>query len=105
MEAWSGIAEVSIRLDHSVSEGDPRLVMAVQVIEEGITNAVRHSGASEISAVISTQGENLQIALRSNQPARVDSGSGMGTAWLARYAIETHQLTNKNGRSVLAVTL
>mgnify|MGYP002776330161 CR=1 FL=1 len=105
MEAWSGIAEVSIRLDHSVSEGDPRLVMAVQVIEEGITNAVRHSGASEISAVVSTQGENLQIALSSNQPAQVNLGSGMGTAWLARYAIETHQLTNKNGRSVLAVTL
>lgn len=107
-QAWSGIANVTITMDSTITEQDARLVLVMQVIEEGITNAVRHGQASVIEASVDPIGESLLIELCSNQPVDVGvprSEAGVGTAWLERYALEKYTLTNVDGRSVLTVEL
>lgn len=105
IDAWSGIAEVTIESHGIITEADPRHVLAIQVIEEGITNAVRHSGANEIRVSLREVGHNLEIELSSNKPASSTPGEGVGTVWLEHFSIEQHMLRTVNGRSVLTVVL
>lgn len=107
MEAWSGIARVQVLLEPTINEDDPRLVLAVQVAEEGITNAVRHGQATAVDVTISRSDYNLVIELTSNQQpsANEQKGTGIGYAWLNRYSIERHSVIYTNGVRVLRVEL
>lgn len=104
-DAWSGIAEVNMSFSADIPPDDSRLVLAVQVIEEAITNSVRHGNATEIDIRVTTQEENLLIELSSNRPLHTVEQPGVGTAWLNRYALARHQHISADGKSRLFVEL
>ena len=104
-DAWSGIAEVNIFFAPDIPTHDSRLVLAVQVIEEAITNSVRHSGATEIDIRVTSKEENLLIELSSNRPLHTVEQPGVGTAWLDRYALARHEHSSTKGKSTLLVEL
>lgn len=105
IEAWSGIATTTITFDERISDTDPRLVIAVQIIEEGIANAVRHSGATQIDAELNLSGDNLVMQLTSDGSIGNRSVDGVGTKWLSRYAISAHEYKAKGNSRILEVVL
>lgn len=104
-DAWSGIAEVNMSFSADIPPEDSRLVFAVQVIEEAITNSVRHGNATEIDIRVTLQEENLLIELSSNRPLQTVEQPGVGTAWIDRYTLARHQHISADGISTLRVEL
>ena len=104
-EAWLGIAQVNIDFDSTIPSEDSRLVLAVQVIEEAITNAVRHAGATFITATVRHTQQNLRIEFTSNRPVMAGVPSGVGSSWLDRYSLTSHHVTTDEQTSVLTVEL
>lgn len=84
---WRGICEVSIEFDDHTRD-DPRLGVAVQAIEEIITNAVRHSGASSLHVTIGTSVRGMVIRVESDAHVFGDrtAGEGLGSRVLASMA-------------------
>lgn len=104
-EAWLGIADVNIDFDASIPPQDSRLVLAVQVIEEAITNAVRLASASQVTAIVRQDQHNLRIEIRNNRPIVAGVPTGVGSAWLDRYSLTSHHVTTDEQTSVLTVEL
>lgn len=104
-EAWSGIASITISIDEEISDTDPRLVIAVQIIEEGIANAVRHSGATHIEAELNQSEENLLMLLTSDGLSNNRNAAGVGTKWLSRYAISALEYRDSGDSRILEVVL
>lgn len=105
VDAWAGIAEVTISISPEISEEDARLTLVVQIIEEGITNAVRHAGATIVHAAVTPVGENLSLELTSNQPVRAGASAGLGSAWLERYSLDNKIQSTQTGTTMLTVEL
>jgi hypothetical protein len=105
VDAWGGIANISVLVDEQIEDSDPRLVIAVQIIEEGITNAVRHSGATDIQAELKESDEIITVTLTSNGLEQVRSVGGVGTKWLSRYALRTHEYRTVGNTRVLEIEL
>jgi signal transduction histidine kinase len=57
---------------HLLVEGDPHPLppgidlTAYRIVQEGLTNALRHSGASEVTVALRHQPEELQVSVRDN---------------------------------------
>lgn len=62
-----------IRVDRSIGVGAERLPLAVEltvyrVLQEALSNAARHSGATEIRVSIAREGRALRLAIMDNGP-------------------------------------
>lgn len=88
IDGWRGICAVSIDVD-AAALGDRRLGIAVQAIEEIVTNAVRHGGARQIRVEVVAGSLGLLIEVVSDV-ALVGGDSlssvGLGTRVLAAIA-------------------
>lgn len=106
IRGWSGICEVSIEFDEPL-DADPRLRLAVQAIEEIITNAVRHGGASSLSVAIDSSARGLVIRVESD--ARVagegDGAEGLGSRVLASMAPEGVVVEGADSGSLLELVI
>lgn len=98
--AWRGICDVSFNCDHEVL-GDPRLGVAVQAVEEVITNAVRHGGATRVHVVISKGRTGISVVVESNAPIRGAAGAGLGTLVLASVSQGDVSVWEQGGASVV----
>lgn len=82
---WRGICQVSIALDDA-AETDPRLGIAVQAIEEIISNSVRHGGATRIDFVVSLAAPGLTVVGESDGRPEAASATGLGSRVLGEIA-------------------
>lgn len=72
-------ARAEIAIDLSLEGAQAKLdettaITAYRVVQEGLTNAFRHSGASRIAVVIARAGQRLRVEVR-------DNGTGLPTAF------------------------
>lgn len=72
-------ARAEIAIDLSLDGAQAKLdettaITAYRVVQEGLTNAFRHSGASRIAVVIARAGQRLRVEVR-------DNGTGLPTAF------------------------
>lgn len=104
IESWQGIADVRCDLTDEISN-HLKLPLAVELIEEAISNAVRHAGAKQITIIISELGEDLQVVV--THPARVNSKgkARLGFLWLERYSKQHRVDFNAAGERRLTVLL
>lgn len=62
---------------------------AYRIVQEGLSNALRHAGASPVSLWIALRGEELEITMENPQPDRapaVRPGGGRGVRGIAERA-------------------
>lgn len=87
--AWNGIARISIELPAETAVRDDQWLIAAQVIEEGIANAIRHGDATRIDVKGNLDHGRLVLTLTDNGTQGVDSthaSSGLGLHWLESVA-------------------
>jgi signal transduction histidine kinase len=80
VDAWAGIATITIT-QATAPTNTSALALAVDAIEEAITNAVRHGGATEILVHIKQSPSQLIVSVRDNGHASAHS-PGMGEEWM-----------------------
>lgn len=103
--AWQGIAEVHI--DTESFSHLPRTIQLVasQVIEEGIANAVRSGGATEVSVQLLHSSASAQIVVKDNGVLQESTEPGMGTSWLNSVSGSNWSRTGESGETTLRVVL
>jgi signal transduction histidine kinase len=83
-DAWQGIIEVRVELEDGLLSG-PSTRLALDVIEECVANAARHSSASEVDVSIRSTAAGLEVHVRDNgTPFTTSSAPGMGSDWMLR---------------------
>lgn len=85
IESWRGIADIHCKMPVEVHESI-RLPLAVELIEEAISNGVRHSGAKEINIDLSLLGEDLQVVVTHAAVSQRSGKARLGFLWLDRYS-------------------
>lgn len=81
-QAWQGICAVTLKMSAEVAQ-DSRATAATQASEELITNAVRHSGATEVEIQLDAVATGIQLTCRINRTWEQTDRVGLGSRWFA----------------------
>ena len=100
--AWHGIAEVEINISPETFSGHPMASLLVQVIEESISNSVRHLKATKITFHFDPSNTD-QLIIETNGRLSETAPLGIGTSWLNSISLKpTELVATANGtRSVI----
>lgn len=82
VDAWAGIADVKIDLVGSGIISEDRSSSLSDVIEELVSNSIRHGGASEISVSVSSSSNSLAVTYQDNGARRGEGKPGLGSSLL-----------------------
>lgn len=88
--AWEGIASIDLELGSKI-EDSPKLAIAVQMIEEIVTNSVRSGGARHITARIMKTGDDLEVEVEADGTYSNTSKPGLGTELLSAMSISNQE--------------
>jgi hypothetical protein len=101
---WRGIAEVNIALDW-IDKLDASVVNdLITLIDEGVSNAIRHAKASEISVRGSRVGADLHLEILSDGSKMIEKTPGLGTKLFTELA--TSWAYSRNGeQNILKFTV
>ncbi len=103
IDAWNGIALIAIDVDESNIELE-RLVVLSEIIEELISNAIRHGNADDISVHIAAHTETIEISFSDNGAPRKSGKRGVGTTMILSHSIKHHYST-ENGINTLTFSI
>jgi len=105
IEAWAGIAEISLEIPKFLELDPDRSILLVDLIEEMITNSIRLGKASEIKISILLIGESTKVELAHNG-SKIDlGGTGLGSQWIAQYSSEKPYLDNHQNRMTYTLSI
>ncbi len=76
--AWEGIAEINLSFENDVVESTT-FPIAVTLIQEGISNAIRHSSATVIGISGFIHEDSVRYVIVSNGEVKKERGKGLGT--------------------------
>lgn len=82
VDAWKGIADISVALPSYDLLGESTLRSMVQLIEEAIANSIRHAHATDIKVSGVLKEEILTISIISNGNSMTKGRAGLGTKML-----------------------
>jgi len=103
--AWQGIADVHIGAEDFVLLPRAVQLVASQVIEEGVANAVRSGDATQVTVEISLGEAGAEIVVCDNGVLKHGAEPGMGTSWLNSVAGTNWSRTSNDGQTILKVLL
>lgn len=103
-QSWRGIADVSFSIQDDL-HAEPQLELVAELIQEAVSNAVRHSGASSIDISVSRVPSGLKIVI-SHPSTKQKSGKGnLGQMWLERFSQNHSVILGPDGIRRLTVVL
>ena len=104
--AWKGIAHVDIQISPQYLEDPASNFLIVQIIEEAVSNAVRHSHAKDIQIKAQDiDGHHLLLEISNDGAGQPSESTGLGTDWLDRYAAGKWSRTFSDKGTVLQIIL
>jgi multidrug transporter EmrE-like cation transporter len=103
VEAWDPLIRIKLDISPAVAS-HPRLPLLIELAEESISNAVRHSATKEISLSASVVDQDIVAVI--SQPAKISTPESkkLGAGWLAGYT-KSHRTTWEDGKRKLVVVL
>lgn len=101
---WRGIADIHIELDFINQLTPDKAHDVVELIGEGITNAIRHGRATKISVSGNRELKYVQIDIDSNGLDSTNSESGLGTKMFNELASDWN-LMHASGQNHLTFTI
>jgi nitrate/nitrite-specific signal transduction histidine kinase len=105
IEAWAGIAEISLEIPKFLELDPDKSILLVDLIEEMITNSIRLGKASEIKISILLIGASTKVKLAHNG-SKIDlGGTGLGSQWIAQYSSEKPYLDNNQNRMTYTLSI
>ena len=80
---WSGLCEISVTIDPPLESVDDRLARDVgRVVEEGLSNAIRHGGADAIEVRITDGNGGIDVEILDNGCGPTSGDPGLGASLL-----------------------
>ena len=104
VDAWKGIADISVVLPPYEQLGETTLRSLVQLIEESIANAIRHAQASDIKISGVLKENVLTISIISNGEPVAKGRAGLGTKMFNELT-EEWSYSAESGHNRLTLTL
>jgi hypothetical protein len=83
VRAWNGIIEVRLDAAQLLSITDEVIPVFSELVEESISNAVRHASADWISFDVQGDDSGLRVEIRNPSPGNKPHSQSLGTSWLA----------------------
>ena len=102
--SWRGIAEVRLSIPESL-QGDPRLEIVAELIQEAVSNAVRHSGASVIEISVNAEVDCLRVEIAHASNKDKSSKGSLGQMWLEHYSQNHRVVLGPDGLRRLTVVI
>ena len=104
--AWRGILDISLINQDFEQLNSEKLLLAVQIIEEAVSNAVRYSNAQNVSISIKWLSvDEVKLVIMNDGNAPTSGKSGLGTDWLNRYSPDKWSREDSDGKTWLELTL
>ncbi len=97
IDAWAGIAQVEIELVGTGVIAEDSLTSLSEVIEELVSNSVRHGGANKISVNVSRAKESLAVTYTDNGGVRGKGKPGLGSSLLKSLTTNVKIANSKEG--------
>ncbi len=104
VDAWQGIAQVDFEIQES-AKSNKKLEVVVELVQEAISNAVRHSGAKTISIKVALVDQELQIEVVHEGKRRFAQKPRLGQQWLDRFSKNHEVIYSRDGKRTLRVLL
>ena len=104
VDAWKGIAEISVSLPSFDLITEGALRSSVQLIEEAVANSIRHARANDIKISGVIKNELLTITIISNGDPMTKGKAGLGTKMFNDLSDEWNYAT-ESGHNRLTFTL
>jgi signal transduction histidine kinase len=104
IDAWEGIATISIDIEEG-DLSDTSLLKVSQVLEELVSNSIRHGKASEITVVLENMDHGITKVSYSDNGYEMQRGqAGLGSSIVGRNTI-TFERRRQNNRNTIYFTL
>jgi signal transduction histidine kinase len=101
---WRGIAEVKISIDGINTLETSQLNDVIELIDEGVSNAIRHAKATKISVSGYRMGTDLHIEILSDGSGMSAKNPGLGTK-LFNELTSTWKFTKQGNLNLLKFTV
>jgi signal transduction histidine kinase len=103
VDSWIGIADIRLVMAPNLSVHSDRESILVELVEELITNSIRHGQARLIEIEISSSESELFVKLSHDGDAIVLEGSGLGSLWIAQNSIDIPRIVTESNTSIYAL--
>jgi signal transduction histidine kinase len=104
IDAWDGIATISVDIEEG-NFPDPSLLKVSQILEELVSNSIRHGKATEIYVSVRNVSDgNISVSFFDNGAPMKEGRAGLGSALLRQHALE-FKSDRKNGTNIIEITL
>ncbi len=103
-KAWKGIADISYEIPRGL-EVNPKLGIVVELVEEAINNAIRHSKASSVDIRVSEVPLGLRVTIAHPAVPQKSGKSRLGQLWLERFSQEHRVEYTSDGKRLLTVII
>jgi signal transduction histidine kinase len=87
IDAWKGIVDIYYEAAESLKISVESENLLIEIIEELITNSIRHGEASKIAISVKQVNEALEVEIAHNGHVMTILGDGLGVKWLANYSL------------------
>lgn len=103
VEAWSPLIAIDLDISPAVASHS-RLPLLIELAEESISNAVRHSDTKEISLSAKVVDQDIVVVVSHPAKNLTLESKKLGAGWLAGYS-KSHKTTWGDGKRKLVVVL
>ena len=97
VDAWAGIAEIEIQIQEGVSIDLVNFLHLSEVIEELVSNSVRHAGSTAIHIQVNQEDGDAQIIFTDNGKGFSPGKPGMGSSLLQSRIKVLNSKSSKTG--------
>jgi signal transduction histidine kinase len=97
VDAWAGIADIEIQIQEDVSIDLVNFLHLSEVIEELVSNSVRHAGSTTIHIQVNQEDGNAQIIFTDNGKGFSPGKPGMGSSLLQSRIKVLNSKSSKTG--------
>lgn len=105
VDAWAGIADIEIQIQEDVSIDLVNFLHLSEVIEELVSNSVRHAGSTTIHIQVNQEDGNAQIIFTDNGKGFSPGKPGMGSSLLQSRIKVLNSKSSKTGNILTFVLL
>lgn len=96
LDPWTGLVAIELEIESDVASMDDAHGDAGKVVEEAVTNAVRHGAAKEAIVHVSGRGTHIQIDVHDNGNDTASGSPGLGSRMFDRLSSQPWTLTQSS---------
>lgn len=85
-DSWAGIADIQFEIVEPFTLPNEKEGALVSMLEEMITNSVRHGGASTIKIKVARKADITTVKISHDGVEMITKGAGLGTKWIDQYS-------------------